>query len=251
MQKLPFLLTLMAFAMGYYPSTASADNHEDDAKFYLSMSEVQVKLGHSTAFLDAVKAWKSCYEGAGGTSPWNIWRRLQGESNTFVLTSSHKNWQAFFAEDEASKACESVAREQIVPHMEKACFHVASFIPEWSDSSDASSSYVAVYNFKVRDYRLFDSTVEAIEKAIDDDGGTDAFWYYGMGGRDQADYFVVETFADTAALDADDPGVWKRLEAAVGEEKKNKLQSDFMKSVDEWWSYLYIRLEEVSYSGAE
>ncbi len=248
MRKLPFYKTVAALAALLLPLSVQADDHEEDG-YYLSMSEFTLKIGHTKAFMEGAKAWRKCYTDAGGKEPYNVWRRLQGEGNVLVLTSAHKNWQAFFSKDESAMKCEKIVDEQIVPHMESTAFNMAGFMPKWSGEPGGNSSYVAVYNFKVADYELFESTVEAIEAAVKDDGGPDSYWYYTMGGRGVADYFVVEEFADTAALDADDPGIWKRVEAALGEEKRQQIQSDFMKSLNEWWSYMYIHLEDISYAG--
>ncbi|RUO52267.1 hypothetical protein [Pseudidiomarina homiensis] len=246
MRKLPFYLTAMAVLLT--PTLAQADDHEDNG-YYLSMSEFTLKTGHIKPFGEGAKAWLECYNKAGGEKSYNLWRRLQGNGHVAVLTSAYKDWQAFFSEDEAAKKCEKIVDEQITPHMESTAFHMAGFMPKWSGEPGGSDKYVAVYNFKVADYELFESTVEAIEAAVKDDGGPDSHWYYSMGGRGVADYFVVEGFADAAELDADDPGIWKRVEAKLGAEKKDQLQGDFMKSINEWWTYMYIHLEDLSYAG--
>lgn len=248
MRKLPFYLTASALAMTLLPNVTQADDHDDES-YYLSMSEFTLKTGHTKPFMEGAKAWRECYIKAGGDKPYNVWRRLQGDGNTIVLTSAYKNWQSFFSESEAGKQCEKIVDEQIVPHMASTSFNMAGFMPKWSGDPEGTGKFVAVYNFKVADYELFESTVEAIESAVKDDGGPDSYWYYSMGGRDVADYFVVEEFADAEALDADDPGIWKRVEAKLGEEKKDQLQQDFMKSLNEWWSYMYIHLEDLSFAG--
>lgn len=248
MRNLPFYLTAALFAVLSLPTVAFADDHDDES-YYLSMSEFTLKTGHSKAFMAGATEWRECYTKAGGDKRYNVWRRLQGQGNVVVLTSAYKNWQAFFSEDEAAKKCEKIVDEKIVPHIESTALNMAGFMPKWSATPSPAKDYVAVYNFKVANYELFENTVEAIEDAVKDDGGPDSYWYYGMGGRGNADYFVVEEFADAKALDADDPSIWKRLEDAVGKEHKDELQSNFMSSINEWWSYLYIYLEDISYAG--
>lgn len=248
MRKLPFYSTLTALAVLLLPMAAQADDHEDES-YYLSMSEFTLKTGHSKAFMEGAKAWRKCYTDAGGNKSYNVWRRLQGEGEVVVLTSAHKNWQGFFSKDEAASKCENIVDKQIMPHMEKTAFNMAGFMPKWSGDPAGTGSFVAVYNFKVTDYELFESTVEAIQAAVKDDNGPDSYWYYSMGGRGVSDYFVVEEFANAEELDADDPGIWKRLETAVGTDRKDELQQNFMRSINEWWSYLYIHLEDISLAG--
>lgn len=249
MRKLPFYLTAISLAVLLSPTVGKADDHEDK-EYYLSMSEFTLKTGHAKPFMEGAKAWRKCYIDAGGKKSYNVWRRLQGEGDVIVLTSAYKDWQGFFTKDEAAMKCEKIVDEKIVPHMDKTAFNMAGFMPKWSGDPNGTGSFVAVYNFKVADYELFEATVEAIEAAVKGDGGPDSYWYYTMGGRGVADYFVVEEFADAAALDADDPGIWKRVEAAAGIEKKDQLQGDFMKSINEWWSYMYIHLDDISYAGS-
>lgn len=247
MRKLPLYLASTALAVLLLPLSVQADDHEDNG-YYLSMSEFTLKTGHVKPFMEGAKAWRECYTKAGGTKPYNVWRRLQGDGQVVVLTSAYKDWQAFFSENTFAKKCEKIVDEQIMPHMESTAFNMAGFMPKWSGDPNGTGSFVAVYNFKVADYELFESTVEAIEAAVKGDGGPDSYWYYSMGGRGVADYFVVEEFADAEALDADDPGIWKRVETAAGAETKEKLQGDFMKSINEWWTYMYIHLEDLSYA---
>lgn len=242
------LLTTLAFSFTLFVSpTVIADDHEDDS-FYLSISELSVKVGHTDAFMEGVKAVRQCYQDAGGKEPWSIWHRVQGEGNVFVVTSTYKNWQGFFADDEVGEKCRSVVHDEVISHIDSTYHQMASFMPDWSNIESPSGKFVAVYNFKVTNYDLFEATVAAIEDGLKDDGGPGAAWYSVLGGRDQADYFVVEYFADPAALDADDPGVWKRLEAALGKDKADKLQQDFMASISEWWSYMYALHEGLSYT---
>ncbi|MFC0445357.1 hypothetical protein ACFOD1_07515 [Pseudidiomarina halophila] len=243
-----YLLTTLVFSFALFASpTVSADDHEENS-FYLSISELSVKLGHTDAFMEGVKAVRACYQEAGSKEPWSIWHRVQGPGTVFVVTSTYKNWQGFFAENEVGETCRSVVHDEIVPHIDSTYHQMASFMPDWSNIESPSGNFVAVFNFKVSDYELFEATVTAVEEGLKDDGGPGAAWYYVVGGRDQADFFVVEYFADPAALDADDPGVWKRLEAAVGKEKADKLRHDFRASVSEWWSYMYALHEDLSYT---
>ncbi|MGQ4276892.1 hypothetical protein ACQ5ES_07590 [Pseudidiomarina sp. E22-M8] len=247
MQKIN-LITTLAFSFALLASpTAFADDHEEES-FYLSISELSVKLGHTKAFKDGVKAVKKCYQDAKGKEPWSIWNRVQGAGNVFVVTSTYENWQGFFADDESDKTCRSVVRDHVIPHIDSTYHKIASFKSDWSNIESPSGNFVAVYNFKVTNYELFNVTVGAIEDGLKDDGGPGAAWYSVIGGRDQADYFVVEYFADAAALDADDPSVWKRLEAAVGKAEADKLRKDFRQSVGEWWSYMYARYDDLSYT---
>ncbi|CAB0151872.1 hypothetical protein PSI9734_02232 [Pseudidiomarina piscicola] len=247
MQKFLLLLSLTLSLLLLSNFQAHADDHEDES-FYLSISELSVKLGHTQAFMDGVKAVRDCYQEAGGKEPWWLWNRVQGPGNVFVVTSTYKNWQGFFADDSVGEGCRGVVRDKVVPHIDSTYHNMASYLPDWSSIETTGGNFVAVYNFKVNNYELFESTVAAIEEGLKDDGGPGAAWYYTMGGRGQADYFVVEYFTDPKALDADDPGVWQRLEAAVGKEKSSALQQDFRKSIGEWWTYLYALHEDLSYA---
>ncbi|MDN7127508.1 hypothetical protein [Pseudidiomarina terrestris] len=246
MKKFLLLISVCFCITPLLSQVASADNHERES-FYLSTTELSVKLGHTQAFMDGVKAVRECYKNAGDDTPWWIWSRIQGPGSVFVVTGNYENWQEFFADDATDESCRGVVQERVLPHLDSTDHQIASYMPDWSSDQPSAASFVVVYYFTVSDFELFEKTVAAIEKGIKGDGGQSADWYYKMGGRDSSHFFVVEPYADAAALDAEDPGVWKRLETAVGKKKAEKLQADFRASVSEWWSYMYALHQDLSY----
>lgn len=224
-----------------------ADDHEDES-YILLINHYNVDPEHINAFMAGGEAWKKCYLDNGGTENWTIWRRMQGDGITFTFTKAFSNWQHFFAGEEAVNKCQSVVSEQIMPYVLSMNGGFARSIPEWTSNDAAGGLIVDVYNFRIKDYELFNTTVEAVETAIKDDGKGPHSWYYTIGGRDDAEFFVVEYYADPVAMDAKTPGVWERLDEAVGEERSKQLQNDFVNSVDEMWSYLYAQLPDLSHT---
>ncbi|MGC9344261.1 MAG: hypothetical protein ACP5E3_16275 [Bacteroidales bacterium] len=244
-KKILTLAVLFSFAL----LSINLNAQDEEESFILSLTEFTVKPGHDFEFREGIKAWKDCYLENGGEWSWTIWRRVQGEGNVYILSSSMSSWAEMDETgDEAGKECRDMSRELINPHIEKAKYNLARYMPEMSKTEPMEYDVVWVTNWTVNDGDKFRGTVNEITDIIRDvEGDPRGFWYGVMGGAvDEADYFVVDPYKNFAAMDEDRDGVWTLVEKSKGEKKKDELRQNFLDSVDEAWAYMYTREKELS-----
>jgi len=245
-------LALIALSATALCASANATAQEEEAStFMLSMLELHVKGGHDSDFRDGIKAWKECYLENEGEGSWNMWRRLQGQGNVYVATFRMDSWADMDTADEASQACQDVAREKITPytHTEKNTRALVESMPEYSRTGE-QVDVVWVTNFRVSDGRMMMDVVEKVSDAITQvEGQPRGYWYNVMGGHEKAaDYFVVSPFENFAAMDVEREGVWSIVTKVHGEEEMERLRAQFMESMDAGWSYVYTRIGDLSHS---
>jgi hypothetical protein len=70
----------------------AAQAQDEEGSMILSATEFTIKPGHNTQFMEGVKAWKACYLEHEGEWTWNLWSRVQGEGNVYILASFMENW---------------------------------------------------------------------------------------------------------------------------------------------------------------
>jgi len=231
------------------PFTASAQ--EEPSGHMLSLLELNDKAGHDSDFRAGIAAWKECYIENDGDGSWNFWRRQQGQGNVYVAAFTMENWADLDTRDEAAQSCQAVALEEITPyvHAEQNSNSYARLMPDIS-RSEPVGDVVWVSNFRAEDGRLMMETARKIVAAIKEtEGEPRGYWYSVMGGHEKAaDYFVVTPFADFAAMDVEREGVWKIVASVHDEDEADRLRSNFMKSMDAGWSYLYRRVPDLSHN---
>lgn len=215
----------------------------------LTMSELTIKQGHNDQFKAGVKLWKECYEKNNGADSWNLWSRMQGEGNVYVLTGLVKNWVELDKDDPASESCRAIVRDMIMPHIEKNVYHLASTMPELSSTNTNSErTIVWVTYFRVKNSTVFNATIKEIGttvKAVE--GDTRGTWYSLIGGSEEApDYFVATSFKDFAEMDIKKDGVWKIMENKHGAKKTEQIRNEFRNALDGSWSYVYVLNKELS-----
>lgn len=242
------LIAISAVALAV-PLTASAQ--EEPAEYMLSLLELHVKGGHDSDFRAGIAAWKECYVENEGTGSWNIWRRQQGQGNVYVASFRMDNWADLDTPDEAAQACQEVAQAQITPytHTEKNGNSYASFMPEMSRAGPGGD-VIWVSNFRAADGRLMMDVVKKVSAAIKEtEGDHRGYWFSIAGGHEKAaDYFVTTPFENFAAMDMERDGVWSIVTKVHGEEEAERLRSDFMKSMDAGWSYIFRRVADLSHN---
>jgi len=242
-----FLLVIFAFST--FIST-SAKAQESDKGFLLSISELTIKNGHDVQFREGVKAWKACYIENKGDWTWNMWRRVNGEGNVYILTSGMANWAEMDKTDESGKNCSDIARALINPHVETSEDNFARFMPDYSKAYPNSDQVLWVTSWQVNNGTKFREVVKQMSDATKQaEGSSRGFWYSYMGGsKDAADFFVATPFSNFAALDVDRDNVWDIYEKANGKEKRDQLQAEFRESIKDSWSYLLTREKELSHN---
>ncbi|WP_178989233.1 hypothetical protein [Winogradskyella schleiferi] len=245
MKILKTILFVACFAL-LLPTTTQA---QEDESFIMELTEYTIKFGENSKFTEGVKKWNKCYKDNEGTNTWNVWHRLQGKGNVYVLASSLKNWAEMDESDAAGKACRSMAMEFILPYIESTEVNTTRSMPEFSRKEGlGDNTIVWVTNFDVNDGELFREAVKEMSSAISKkEGDNRGYWYRVMGGEG-ADYFVSTPFKDFADLDTDREGIWKLYEDAHGKAKAQDLKEKFKTVIDEQWSYTYTLETDLSMS---
>ena len=240
-----FKLALLALSMVFLvPFTGHSQEQESSI---MNMTAFTIKYGHGGSFVDGVKKWKKCYQDNKGVDKWNVWHRLQGKGNVYVVTGRLQNWAEMDKEDEAGKGCRAIALEYITPHIESSEFNMARTMPEISRKTAFSDMEVVwVTNFSVEDDEAFNEVIKDVTSTIGSkEGDKRAYWYSVMGGQG-SDYFVSTPFKDFAALDVDRDGVWKVYESVHGKAKTKETRTKFRNSTSDMWSYVYTLEKDLS-----
>ncbi len=223
----------------------------DEGAFILSMTEFTIKPGHNTQFQEGVKAWKTCYLENEGDWTWDIWRRVQGAGNVYVLTSLMENWAEMDeGQDDAARNCRDLARDLINPNVERSERNFARYMPAWSRATQDENPVVSVIFWRVKNTEKFRATVAEIHKAIRaKEGDVRGYWYNSIGGGSgNPNFLLVSTFKNFAAMDEARDNVWTVVENAFGKEKRSALQADFRDSIEDSWSYIFSKVEDLSHN---
>jgi hypothetical protein len=220
---------------------------QEDEGFIMNLTEFTVKFGHDAKFTDGVKKWNKCYKENNGTETWNVWHRLQGKGNVYILASSMANWAEMEKSDPAGKACRSIGLEYITPYIESTEFNTTRFMPGSSrKASMEGMGIVWVTSFVVNNSMAFNEVVKDVTSTIaKKEGDNRGYWYSVMGGQG-ANYFVSTPFKDFADLDRDQENVWKVYESVHGKSKTKETREKFNASLDDAWSYTYTLEKDLS-----
>lgn len=223
---------------------------EAEKGFILSMTELTIKPGHDVQFREGVKAWKACYIDNKGEWTWNMWHRMNGEGNVYILTSRMANWAEMDETNDDGKNCSDLVRNLINPNIESSESNFARFMPEFSKAYPNPNPVLWVSSWQVNNGTKFRELIQLTSDAIKaTEGSPRGYWYSLMGGsKDAADFFVATPFANFAALDVDRENVWNIYEKAHGKEKRDQMQAEFRETVKESWSYLLKRQDDLSHN---
>jgi len=235
-------------------SVPAAQAQAEEGSIILSATEFTVKPGHNTQFREGVKAWKACYLEHEGEWTWNIWSRVQGEGNVYILSSFMENWAEMDdPSDEAGQACQNLAVNLINPNIEKSNRNLFRTMPSMSRAPGGAMDVINVSYWRVTNGSLFRETVSEVVSTVRSvEGEPRGWWYSAIGGDLNAPhYFVVTPFENFAALDVQRDGVWTVVENQHGAEKREELQNKFRESVDQFWSYMFRRVADLSHGGIE
>ena len=244
------LIAVMFFAAST-PFTNGVEAQETERGFILSMTEFTVKPGHNNQFREGVKAWKACYLENEGEWTWNMWSRVNGEGNVYVLTSAMGNWAEMDdSTDEAGMKCRDLSRDLINPHVESSETNFARFRPELSRTYPNPDPVLWVNYWQVNNWRKFWEIIkEVTDETVKAEGSPRGFWYSVMGGsKDSPDFFVATPFANFAALDVERENVMTIYEKAHGKEKRDEMQAAFREAIDASWSYIFRHVADLSHN---
>jgi hypothetical protein len=126
---------------------------------------------------------------------------------------------------------------------------MASTLPDWSKKTMATDTkLVWVSYFRVKNGSLFSEVVKDVSSTVaNKEGEPRGQWYGIMGGdEDEADYMVVSSYPNYAALDVDEDGPFEVYEQVHGEKKANAMREKWRNAVDAGWSYIWELNTEMS-----
>jgi len=242
-------LAILVFVSTFTVRDAIAQDNNQSR--ILSMSEFTIKGGHEMQFREGVSAWKTCYLEHDGEWEWNMWSRVQGEGTVYALTSYMNNWAEMDDnDDEAGAACQSLAQNMIVPHIESSERNMARTIPEMSKSPTEAMDVISAYYWRVGNGTKFMDTVKSVESVLRQvEGEPRGFWFELVGGDLNAPhFFVVTPYANFAAMDSPMDGVWDVVEESEGKKTRDQLQADYRDAVDQAWSFMWRRVGDLSHA---
>ncbi|MEO6814666.1 MAG: hypothetical protein ABI172_12095 [Ginsengibacter sp.] len=214
---------------------------QENKSTLLNISEISVKPGHDAQFIQGVKLYKECYLKNKGTDHWNIWHRVQGKGNVYVLTGNMAKWADMDKKDAAGDACMKTVTDFIMPNVESIEYTIAQSMPEFSRSLMDSTKLIWVTFFKIKNSTNFIDVIKGISSAIKTtEGKNRGYWYRVMGGAPETpDYFITEPYNGFASLDKDEDSIWKVYEKVNGKKATDALRAKALSSIDKIWSYIY------------
>jgi hypothetical protein len=220
---------------------------QEDESFIMNITEFTIKFGQGAKFTDGVKKWNKCYKENNGTDTWNVWHRLQGKGNVYVLASRMTNWAEMDKSDPAGRACRAIGLEHITPYIESSEFSTTRYMPNSSRKTPIEDMGVIwVTSFVVNNSMAFNEVVKDVTSTIaKKEGDSRGYWYRVMGGQG-ADYFVSTPYKDFADLDRDEENVWSVYESVHGKSKTKDMREKFNASLDDSWSYTYTLEKDLS-----
>ncbi len=227
--------------------TPMASQSQEQESFIMDLTEYTIKYGHDAVFTEGVKKWNKCYKDNGGAETWNVWHRLQGKGNVYVLSRNVANWAAMETQDAAGKTCRSVALDFITPHIESTENNTVRSMPDISSSKALEDrTIVWVTQFSINDDAAFNDVLKEVTSVIKSKRGDNTgYWYRYMGGE-SGDYFVSSPYKDFAALDIEEESVWKTYEGVQGKKKTEDIRKKFRTSIDDSFSYTYTLSKDLS-----
>lgn len=237
---------MLVLLISVFSNTVQAQ--EEAPSQILSLLELTIKPNHDSQFQAGVKAWTDCYLENEGEWTWNMWSRMQGEGNVYVLSSFMGSWAELDADDEAGKKCRGIVEKLINPNIKKAERNYARTMPEFSKAAPVENGVISVTFWRINNSTKFINTVTEVTDAIrSSEGEPRGYWYDSYGGSTAAPhYFVVVPYANFAAMDQDRDMVWTVVEDKLGANKRKQLQADFRDAVDQSWSYMFRKVDELS-----
>jgi hypothetical protein len=241
-----------------------------DESVLLGMTEFTIKPGHDTKFMEGVKAWKTCYLKNEGTWNWDVWSRLQGEENVYVLSFFSEDWDVFDETDEARQSCRGIARELIHPHLESSKYLIARSIPAISNSNpmNTNARTISVTYWNVNNSTEFREAVNEFHNTMKEkEEDISGYWFNTIGsgplerwatleidngywfssivsGPDSFNYMSVLPYRNFTRTDEAGPDVWDEI--AEGKIHSDKTKNIYRESVDKVWSYAFTWVEDLS-----
>lgn len=247
-----FFTLVVVFIIGILPVNTTHAQEVEDNSMILSVTEFTIKPGHNTQFREGIKAWKSCYLENEGDWTWEVWSRIQGEGNVYALSSFMGSWAEMDdTSDEAGQACQNLAQNLINTSIETANRNFFRTMLSWSKSDAVPNNVINVTYWRVNNRTLFMETLDEIVAAtVSAFGEPRGYWRDAVGGDLNAPHFYfVVPFENFAGMDAPwDTGLTV-VENELGKSERDRIEANYLASVDETWSFMYRKVDDLSHSG--
>ncbi len=224
---------------------------ETERGLILSTQELTIKPGHNNQFREGVKAWKACYIEKEGKWTWDVWSRMNGEGNVYVLTSAMDSWAEMDdTGDESGMKCRTLLTDMIHPHIESFQIDYGRFMPEISKTYPNPDQVLRVMYWQVNNWSKFLELVkDVMDEVVKAEGTPRGFWYSFMGGsNDSPDVLLAYPFANFAAMDVERDSSFSIYENARGKEKGDEMQAAFREVTDASWSYIFRHVADLSHN---
>lgn len=247
--------TILALgASALLASSISAIAQDEDESYLLQVTEVGLKIGHVSAFREAVKSYQACLK-ENDADGWSAWRNVNGDGTTYHFVSTMANWAEMDSPDEAGAACWPEHRENVTSHVSSISTTFNRHLAAWSGDNEGST-VVRLHEWRVEDGSAFRETVSAITSILRDaEYAYMGDWYDVIGNSsNEPGYFVVTHFDNFAAMDEDRGGAYNAVVEAAGEERADELWEQFGDALHDDWEYftrILRRDAELSYTSEE
>lgn len=240
-------------AVGGLAAAGSVSAQEASAKEsrpVLSLYHVEVKHGHARQWREGIQALKACYTEQKGESGWWTWSRQDGPGTVYTVAVSSPNWADFDKSDDKMRACYSIFDEKVNPH--EITVSTQFMRPHRDLFQKASGPIARVTGLVLNDYDKFMEVAKAVTDTSNAEKKAPREWYNTVGGTsDTEDVIIIRRYANFAALDEDDEGLWDMMTRVHGEEKAKELRAQATESIDSSWTYLYEYKPDLSYEPAK
>lgn len=228
---------------------------EDNDSYILQITKVGVKIGHDTAFQEAVKAYHACLLEHEDAGTWSTWSNVGGDGREYHFVSTMDNWAEMDSPWEAGKACWPEHEKEITPNVESVSTRFARPMADWSADADGYT-VVRLHQFRVDDGEAFRDAVGAITGIMKEaEYAHMGSWYNVIGNSsNEPGYFVVAHYDNFAAIDEDRAGPYQAVADAAGEERADELWKQFGDSLRddrEYFTELLRREDDLSHLGEE
>lgn len=228
---------------------------QEDTPPILEVTELQVQLGHDSEFRAGIKAYAECYRENDGKNGWSMWRSVDGKAGVYHVVSEMDSWADMDSPDPAGQKCWSAIEDQVSPHLSAVSTQFARRKPEWS-GDPGEFSVVRLHQFRVDDDDAFAAAVGAVTAIMKEAEYPHVGTWYDVIDADSNEpgYFVVEHFANFAAMDEQRAGPYNTVKDQAGEARADELWQQFGDSLTDDWEYfseLLVRVDELGYSTDE
>jgi hypothetical protein len=212
------------------------------------------------AYESGVKSFNQCLHQHGFQYTWTAWIHETGDTYSYSYTSDPITWGSFDAMSTAGKACDSVIRSSINPHLKSETSAFIEMMPELSHMPKGiapTSAFIEVTYFKLKPgHEASDAFVAAAKKvaAAAAKSNWSVNYMFGRvreGDQDSPDFILVVPAESWADVGKDpDPNVWKMVEGVYGKEGGQAIRKSINDATQDVSSHVDSRSADLTYTSS-